>query len=85
MDSGLTPDDIILSRSGNDLVVKIIGSGDSRTLQSWFDDKSAGFYQIERVQFGEDAATRINGRVRAYQPFALGSALSSEEDWALAA
>jgi Ca2+-binding RTX toxin-like protein len=41
LDSGITPEDIILGRNGEDLIVVINDTGDSLTVKNWFLNESA--------------------------------------------
>jgi hypothetical protein len=48
---GIAPEDVLLARSGNDLILKIGGSGDQITVTNHF---ASVFYQIEQIIFSED-------------------------------
>ena len=48
--SNLTPDDLVLQRSGNNLVVKIKDTTDTLTVRSYFWNNSE-LYKIEQIQF----------------------------------
>ena len=51
--AGINPDDIIVSRNGNDIVFSIKGTSDSVTVASWM---SGDYYRIERIEFTGGAA-----------------------------
>ena len=48
--SSLTPDDVTLKRVGNNLVLAIVGTSDSITVQGFFSNDST-LYRVEQVQF----------------------------------
>ena len=49
--AGITPADVRLSRSGNDLSLTIAGTGDSLKVTYFFDKDAAGGYQVEQIGF----------------------------------
>ncbi|MEW6141284.1 MAG: calcium-binding protein, partial [Thermodesulfobacteriota bacterium] len=51
--SFLTPNDIAVKRSANDLVVKIISTDDTMTVKQFFDQASVSFQSIEQIQFAD--------------------------------
>jgi Ca2+-binding RTX toxin-like protein len=52
MASDIAPEDIILGRNGEDLIVVINDTGDSLTVKNWFLNESAE-YRVERMQFAD--------------------------------
>jgi Ca2+-binding RTX toxin-like protein len=46
--SGIAPSDIVVQRSGNDLLFKHINGTDQVKVQNWY---GSGYYQLERVEF----------------------------------
>jgi len=45
-------------------VLGILGTADTLTVRSWFDSTSAGFYQVERVQFMDGTEWDVNEIIR---------------------
>jgi len=50
--SGISPADVSLRKSGNDLLLSIKDTTDSLTIRNWFSDE-AGAYQVENIQFAD--------------------------------
>jgi Ca2+-binding RTX toxin-like protein len=51
--AGISPADILVSRSGSAIVLTIAGTADSITLRGWFDDAS---HRIASIEFGDGTA-----------------------------
>jgi hypothetical protein len=51
--SFLTPDEVAVKRSGNDLVVQIIGTDDKMTVQNFFRTYTAEIVSIDQIQFAD--------------------------------
>src|SRR4030042_488668 len=60
--SGIMPSDIVVERSGNDLVFRHINGVDRVTVQSWYLN---GYCQLERVEVGDGTiwSGRPGGRI----------------------
>ena len=52
MGTGVLPEDVIVRRNGEDLVLSIEGESDTLTVGNWFYDE-AGQWQVERIQFAD--------------------------------
>ena len=63
MGSDLKPEDISIQRSGNNLVVKIINTEDSMTVNDFFKNFSS-YNQIERIQFQDGTIWDLNEIIR---------------------
>ncbi|MEW6141398.1 MAG: calcium-binding protein, partial [Thermodesulfobacteriota bacterium] len=78
--SFLTPDDIAVKRSGNDLVVKIIGTDDTMTVKQFFDQASVSFHSVEQIQFADgtvwdlDEILRREGQPTQSDDYLVGTA-----------
>lgn len=59
---GIEPEDVIISRSSNDLVLSIAGTNDRLTIQSYFSKNSNGdyIYAIEEIRFSNTTETIWN-------------------------
>ncbi|WMJ09929.1 calcium-binding protein [Nitrosomonas sp. sh817] len=57
LDYGIFPDDIRLSRSGNNLVLTIISSHDTLTVQNYLENDGITPFSVERITFNENGAT----------------------------
>ncbi len=53
--SGLTPNDVTLTRSGDDLIIRLNGSDDQLTVQSYFQADGASSFTVENLRFDGDA------------------------------
>ncbi|MBT0962389.1 calcium-binding protein [Denitromonas iodatirespirans] len=51
LSGGLQPEEVILSRSGDNLVVSIIGTTDRLTVQSYFNQDANGNYTVDQIRF----------------------------------
>jgi Ca2+-binding RTX toxin-like protein len=59
------PDDISLSRSGDNLVLSINGTSDQLTVNSYFyNDAASGFYRVEEIRFADGTVWDV-GTVKA--------------------
>nr|MBA3756285.1 putative Ig domain-containing protein [Nitrosomonas sp.] len=50
----VTPDQVRVSRSGNDLVLSIFGTNDSLTIQSYLENDGITPFSVEQILFGAD-------------------------------
>lgn len=50
-DYGITPDEVHISRSGNDLILSIIGTTDTLTIRNYMENEGITPYSIERFHF----------------------------------
>jgi Ca2+-binding RTX toxin-like protein len=55
--SGILPASVLISRSGDSLVLKIQGTSDQITVNGYFSGDGAGGWAIEQIQFVDDPAT----------------------------
>ncbi|WP_137895068.1 calcium-binding protein [Ramlibacter sp. 2FC] len=55
--TGVSPGDVQVSHSGNDLLFKIAGTTDQLTVRNHFADDTAGAWAIEGIRFADDTAT----------------------------
>uniref|UniRef100_UPI0015E398AC calcium-binding protein n=1 Tax=Methylibium rhizosphaerae TaxID=2570323 RepID=UPI0015E398AC len=49
--AGITPADVLLTRSGDELVLSIVGSSDSLRVQNQFN--ATNYYRIEQIRFAD--------------------------------
>jgi Ca2+-binding RTX toxin-like protein len=72
---GIQPIEMILSRSGNDLLLALRSSGDSVTIQDWYRGPS---FQVEQVQAGERglAASQVDVLIQAMATYSSESGLT---------
>jgi Ca2+-binding RTX toxin-like protein len=50
--SDTLPENVVLNRSGNDLLITIAGTSDTMTITGWFD--TSGAYKVEQLRFSND-------------------------------
>lgn len=55
--AGVVPGDVVINRSGNDLIVKIVGTTDQVTVSSFFADEATGGWYIEEIRFTDVPST----------------------------
>ncbi|MDR2876003.1 MAG: hypothetical protein LBV44_08780 [Methylobacillus sp.] len=70
MTSGVTADQLWFQRSGNNLVVSIIGTTDSMTISNWY---SGNAYHVEQFKTADGkvlADTQVQNLVQAMAAFA---------------
>jgi Ca2+-binding RTX toxin-like protein len=75
-DAGIQPLDIILSRSGNDLLLALGTSSDAIAVQGWYQSPAS---QVEIVQAGDGrrlAASQVDQLIQAMASYSAGSGLS---------
>ncbi|MEW6141402.1 MAG: calcium-binding protein, partial [Thermodesulfobacteriota bacterium] len=78
--SFLTPNDIAVKRSANDLVVKIIRTDDTMTVKQLFDQASVSFHSVEQIQFADgtvwdlDEILRREGQPTEGEDYLVGTA-----------
>jgi hypothetical protein len=72
---GIQPLEMILSRSGNDLLLALWSSGDSITIQDWYRGPA---FQVEQVQAGERglAASQVDVLIQAMATYSSESGLT---------
>ncbi|WP_323601807.1 calcium-binding protein, partial [Rheinheimera pleomorphica] len=56
---GIAPADIQLTRSGNSLVLSLLGSTDRITVSSYFDSDANGVYKLEEIRFADGTVWNI--------------------------
>ena len=57
--SDLSPSDVNLKRTGDDLVLSINDTDDSMTVQNWFKDESIA-WQVEQIEFGDGTTWNVD-------------------------
>ncbi|WP_150050569.1 calcium-binding protein [Methylomonas rhizoryzae] len=57
---GITTSDVTLTRSSNNLILSLKGTGDSLTVNSFFYNDAAGGYQIEEIRFADGTLWDLN-------------------------
>ncbi len=55
--TGILPGDVVVNRSGSDLVLKINGTTDQITVKNYFASDAAGGWALEQIRFAADPAT----------------------------
>lgn len=55
-DYGVTPDQVHVGRSGNDLVLSIIGTTDTMTILNYLENNGITPYSVEKIEFNENSA-----------------------------
>jgi Ca2+-binding RTX toxin-like protein len=58
--TGVLPADVLISRNGDNLVLKIAGTTDQITVNGYFGGDATNGWQIEEIRFEDDAATVWN-------------------------
>ncbi|MEQ1816573.1 MAG: putative Ig domain-containing protein, partial [Nitrosomonas sp.] len=53
-DYGITPNEVHVSRSGNNLVLAIIGTADTLTIQNYLENDGITQFSVEQIEFKED-------------------------------
>ena len=53
LDAGIAPADVTLTRSGNDLILRINDTDDSLRVQSYFNTDGASSYVVENIKFAD--------------------------------
>ncbi|MER2512366.1 MAG: calcium-binding protein [Nitrosomonas ureae] len=64
-DYGVTPDEVRVSRSGDNLVLTIIGTGDTLIIQNYLENNGATPFSVEQIGFREDGTVWDFATVRA--------------------
>lgn len=65
LDYGILPDDIRLSRSGNNLILTIIGTHDTLTVRNYLENDGTTPFSVEQIKFNEYGATWDLATVKA--------------------
>lgn len=53
-DDGITPDQVRVSRSGNDLILALIGTSDTLTIRNYLENDGINPFAVEQIRFNED-------------------------------
>jgi len=64
-DYGVTPDEVRVSRSGDNLVLTIIGTGDTLIIQNYLENNGATPFSVEQIEFRGDGTVWDFATVRA--------------------